>query len=128
MKRKARPSRARRLTSAGPGPSTRRPIVARPEFNERPKGAAVTLGKETETPLDAEDLAMASLEARLRVEESKVDLEPEQVVATLTISLPRHLFLQLLSGAARHNIAPSRLIELALARYLRPARGGRRGR
>jgi hypothetical protein len=104
MKQKAGRSRERRVRSTG------------------------SVRKEAEMPLDAEDLALASLEARLRAEESRVDLDSEEVVATLTICVPRPLFLRLLSRAARHNIAPSRLIELALTRYLRPAKAGRRGR
>lgn len=123
MKRKAASSQARRARQTGSDRSTRRPLVP-----DSPKEGTRVRRTRTEMPFDAEDLALASLEVRVRAEESRVDLDSEQVVATLTICLPRPLFLRLRSRAAQHNIAPSRLIELALNRYLPSDKARRRGR
>jgi hypothetical protein len=83
---------------------------------------------EGEMPLDAEDFVLASLEARVRAEEARVDLGSENLQAALTIRLPRPLLLQLRSQAAQRSVTLSRLIELALAQYLPQDSAGRRRR
>ncbi|MEK6661342.1 MAG: hypothetical protein AABY63_05600 [candidate division NC10 bacterium] len=83
---------------------------------------------QTEMPLDAEDFVLASLEARVRAEEARVDLGSENLQAALTIRLPRPLLLRLRAQAAQRNVTPSRLIELALAQYLPLDSAGRRRR
>ena len=83
---------------------------------------------QTDMPLDAEDFVLASLEARVRAEEARMDLGPENLLATLTIHLPRPLLLQLRSQAAQRSVTPSRLIELALAQYLPQDSAGPRRR
>jgi hypothetical protein len=105
MKRKSAPSK-KRPRSARPDPSTRLRI-------------------ETEMPLDAEDVALASLEAKVRAEEAMADVGPARPLVGLTVRLPRAVIAQLLAEAAERNITPSKLVELALAQYL-PFKGARR--
>ena len=83
---------------------------------------------EGEMPLDAEDFVLASLEARVRAEEARVDLGSQNLQAALTIRLPRTLLLRLRAQAAQRNVTPSKLIELALAQYLPQDSAGRRRR
>jgi len=128
MKRKAASSQARRARSTGSDPSTRRPFIARPELIEGSKAATGVRRTEGEMPIDAEDLVLASLEARVRAEEARMHLGPENLLATLTIHLPRPLLLRLRSLAAQRSVTPSRLIELALAQYLPQDSAGRRRR
>lgn len=128
MKRKAASSQARRARLTGSDPSTSQPFIARPEFIEGSKGAASRLRKEGEMPLDAEDFVLASLEARVRAEEARVDLGSENLQAALTIRLPRTLLLRLRAQAAQRSVTPSKLIELALAQYLPQDSAGRRRR
>jgi hypothetical protein len=128
MKRKAASSQARRARLTGSDPSTRRTLIARPEFIEGSKEATGVGRTECEMPIDAEDLVLASLEARVRAEEARTDLGPENLLATLTIHLPRPLLLRLRSLAAQRSVTPSRLIELALAQYLPQDSAGRRRR
>jgi len=123
MKRKAASSQARRARLTGSDPSTRRAF----KLNSSKEATGVRRA-EGETPIDAEDLVLASLEARVRAEEARIDLGPENLLATLTIHLPRPLLLQLRSQAARRSVTPSRLIELALAQYLPRESAGRRRR
>lgn len=128
MKRKAASSQARRARLTGSDPSTRRPFIPSPELIEGSKEATGARRTEGEMPIDAEDLVLASLEARVRAEEARVDLGSESLLATLTIRLPRPLLLRLRSQAAQRSVTPSRLIELALAQYLPQDSAGRRRR
>ena len=99
MKRKVRPSREGRIRAREPDPS-----------------ADITT--ESEMPLDAEDVALASLEAKVRAEEAMADVGPARPLAGLTVRLPRAVIAQLRAEAAERNITPSTLVELALAQYL----------
>src|SRR5574341_487277 len=128
MKRKAASSQARRARLTGSDPSTRRPFIPSPELIEGSKETTGARRTEGEMPIDAEDLVLASLEARVRAEEARVDLGSESLLATLTIRLPRPLLLRLRSQAAQRSVTPSRLIELALAQYLPQDSAGRRRR
>ena len=128
MKRKAASSQARRARLTGSDPSTRRAFIASPEFIEGSKEATGVRRAEGETPIDAEDLVLASLEARVRAEEARVDLGSQNLQAALTIRLPRTLLLRLRAQAAQRSVTPSRLIELALAQYLPQDSAGRRRR
>jgi len=123
MKRKAASSQARRARLTGSDPSTRRPLVP-----DSPKEATRARRTQTEMPLDAEDFVLASLEARVRAEEARVDLGSQNLQAALTIRLPRPLLLRLRAQAAQRSVTPSRLIELALAQYLPQDSAGRRRR
>ncbi|MBM2837032.1 MAG: hypothetical protein HW409_1221 [candidate division NC10 bacterium] len=106
----------------------RQPFIPSPEFIEGSKEATRVRRTQTEMPLDAEDFVLASLEARVRAEEARVDLGSENLQAAVTIRLPRPLLLRLRAQAAQRNVTPSRLIELALAQYLPLDSAGRRGR
>ena len=128
MKRKAASSQARQARLTGSDPSTRRAFIASPEFIEGSKEATGVGRTECEMPIDAEDLVLASLEAKVRAEEARVDLGSQNLQAALTIRLPRPLLLRLRSQAAQCNVTPSRLIELALAQYLPQDSAGRRRR
>lgn len=86
-----------------------------------------SIDPETEMPLDAEDVALASLEAQVRAEEAQADLGLAEPLAGLTVRLPRAVILRLRAQAAERNVTPSKLIELALSQYL-PKRAGRRKR
>ncbi len=99
-------------------PSKKRPRSARPD-------PSTELTAETEMPLDAEDVALASLEAKVRAEEAMADVGPTRPLVGLTVRLPRAVIAQLLAEAAERNITPSKLVELALAQYL-PLKGARR--
>jgi len=123
MKRKAASSQARRARSTGSDPSMRRAF----KLNSSREATGVRRA-EGETPIDAEDLVLASLDARVRAEEARMDLDPENLLATLTIHLPRALLLRLRSQAAQRSVTPSRLIELALAQYLPQESAGWRRR
>ncbi len=79
-------------------------------------------------PLDAEDVALASLEAKVRAEEAQAELGPVEAVEGLTVRLPPGVILRLRVQAAERSVTPSKLVELALAQYLTPERAGRRRR
>ncbi len=79
-------------------------------------------------PLDAEDVALASLEAQVRAEEAQAELGPVEPVEGLTVRLPPGVILRLRAQAAERNVTPSKLVELALAQYLTPERARRRRR
>ncbi|MBI4380143.1 MAG: hypothetical protein HY574_02985 [candidate division NC10 bacterium] len=128
MKRKAASSQARRARLTRSDPSTRRVFIASPEFIEGSKEATGVRRTEGEMPRDAEDLVLASLEARVRAEEARVDLGSQNLQAALTIHLPRSLLVRLRSQAAQRSVTPSRLIELALAQYFPEDSAGRRRR
>ena len=84
------------------------------------------LGTETERPLDAEDVALASLEAQVRAEEARADLSSTEPHAGLSVRLPRAVIARLLAEAANCNITPSELIKRALMQYLPLKKAGRR--
>jgi len=107
-------------------PSKKRPRSARQDPSaELRTGPSTELTAETEMPLDAEDVALASLEAKVRAEEAMADVGPARPLVGLTVRLPRAVIAQLLAEAAERNITPSKLVELALAQYL-PLKGARR--
>lgn len=71
-----------------------------------------------ERPLDAEDVALSLLEAKVRAEEARVDLSSTtEVRAGLSVRLPRTLITQLQGEAAKRGITPSELIQRALMQY-----------
>ena len=107
MKPKAAPSQKRRAKSTETEPSR-------------------DLGTETERPLDAEDVALASLEAHVRAEEARVDLSSAEPHAGLSVRLPRAVIVRLLAEAANCSITPSELIKRALMQYLPLKKAGRR--
>ena len=109
MKRKVKPSPERRIRSGEPDSS-------------------MELSTETEMPLDAEDVALASLEAKVRAQEAMADLSPTESFTGLTVRLPRGMILRLQARAAERNVTPSKLVELALAQFLPPERARRRRR
>jgi hypothetical protein len=140
MKRKSAPSK-KRPRSARPDPSTRLrtgpstglgtgPLRQRSAQALRQSSgqASAELGTETEMPLDAEDVALASLEAQVRAEEAQAELGPVEPVEGLTVRLPRRVILRLRAQAAERNVTPSKLVELALAKHLTPERARRRRR
>jgi hypothetical protein len=129
MRRKTAPSK-KRPRSAGPDPSTElrlrtEPVEVTGPLRQRSAQASTELTAETEMPLDAEDVALASLEAKVRAEEAMADVGPARPLVGLTVRLPRAVIAQLLAEAAERNITPSKLVELALAQYL-PFKGARR--
>ncbi len=99
---------------------------------KRPRSAtpdpSAELSTETEMPLDAEDVALASLEAKVRAEEAQAEIGPVEPVEGLTVRLPRRVILRLRGQAAERSVTPSKLVELALALYLTPERARRRRR
>jgi hypothetical protein len=105
---KAGPRRVRGAAERPPRDSTSRP--GSPFRDARPP--------ETQTARDAEDVALASLEARVRQEEGRVTAAPATPAATLTVRLPRALIRQVRARAAAGGVRPSRLVELALRTYL----------
>ena len=121
MKRKSAPSK-KRPRSSGPDPSAGLRLRAEPD---EVTGPSAGLRIETEMPLDAEDVALASLEAKVRAEEVMADVGPARPLAGLTVRLPRAVIAQLRAEAAERNITPSKLMELALAQYL-PLKEARR--
>jgi hypothetical protein len=116
MKRKSAPSK-KRPRSARTGP-----------LRQRSAQASAELTPETEMPLDAEDVALASLEAKVRAEEAMADVGPARLLAGLTVRLPLSVIAQLRAEAVERNITPSKLVELALAQYLPFKRARRRTR
>jgi hypothetical protein len=72
-------------------------------------------------PLDAEDIAMARLQAQLRETETvhapRRPASPS--VVRTTVQLPRKLLEQLKIRARRDGMNPSDVVELALERYFR---------
>ncbi len=117
MKRITGPLKKRRARSTERDPST-----------GRRTGPSAGLRIETEMPLDAEDVALASLEAKVRAQEAMADLSPTESFTGLTVRLPRGMILRLQARAAERNVTPSKLVELALAQLLPPERARRRRR
>jgi len=76
------------------------------------------LGIEVERPLDAEDVALSLLDAKVRAEEARADLSSAEPDAGLSVRLPHAVILRLSAEAANRNITPSELIKRALMQYL----------
>lgn len=88
---------------------------------------AKDLDTEAERPLDAEDVALSMLEAKVRAEEARANLSSTEPHAGMSVRLPRVVVVQLLAEAAKRNITPSELIKRALMQYPPLKRAGRRG-
>ncbi|MDD5558190.1 hypothetical protein [Candidatus Methylomirabilis sp.] len=115
MKPKATPARGQR---SGRTPQRReRSTAAEPSMD---------VGTEAERPLDAEDVALASLDAKVRTEEARADLSSIEPHADLSVRLPRAVISRLLAEADQCNITPSELIKRALMQYLPMQKGGGR--
>ena len=82
------------------------------------------LGIEVERPLDAEDVALSLLEAKVRAEETRADLSSTEAHADLSVRLPRAVILRLSAEAANRNITPSEFIKRVLMQYLPPQKAG----
>ncbi|CBE68054.1 MAG: hypothetical protein F9K13_04790 [Candidatus Methylomirabilis oxygeniifera] len=76
------------------------------------------LGEETERPLDAEDIALASLEAQVRAKEARADLGSTELSAVVAVRLPHALIVRFEAEATKRCITASELIKRALIRYL----------
>ena len=107
MRPKAAPSQKRRTKSTEAEPSR-------------------DLGTETERPLDAEDVALSLLDAKVRAEEARADLSSTEPHVGLSVSLPHAVILRLSAEAANRNITPSELIRRALMQYLSLQKAGPR--
>lgn len=107
MRPKAAPSQKRRTKSTEAEPSR-------------------DLGTETERPLDAEDVALSLLDAKVRAEEARADLSSTEPHAGLSVRLPRTVISRLLAETAKRNITPSELIKRALMQYLPLQKAGPR--
>lgn len=106
MRPKAEPSQKRQMKSTEAEPSS-------------------DLGTETERPLDAEDVALSLLDAKVRAEETRTDLSSTEPHAGLSVRLPRAVISRLLAEAAKRNITPSELIQRALTQHLPLKKAGR---
>jgi hypothetical protein len=76
------------------------------------------LGTETERPLDAEDVALSLLEARVRAKEAQADLGSTELNAVVAIRLPRALIVRFEAEATKRHITASELIKRAVMQYL----------
>jgi hypothetical protein len=76
------------------------------------------LGEETERPLDAEDIALASLEAQVRAKEARADLSSTESDAVVAVRLPHAVVSRFEAEARKRCITPSELIKRALIQYL----------
>lgn len=76
-------------------------------------------GAEVERPLDAEDVALASLEAQVRAKEARADLGAMGQDAVVAIRLSSAVVSRLEAEAKRRRITPPELIKRALMQYLR---------
>lgn len=76
---------------------------------------------ETVVPLDAEDIAMARLQAHLRKTEEirGPNRRDVSVLIRTTVRLPREMLLQVRNRAQREGATVSEIVETALRRYLR---------
>ncbi len=79
---------------------------------------ATELGEETERPLDAEDIALASLEAQVRAKEARADLGSTELNTVVAVRLPHALIVRFEAEATKRRITPSELIKRALIQYL----------
>ncbi len=87
--------------------------AGRPSRGKRPRDAVATL--------DAEDIALARLQAQLRKSE---EVHPPQGTGEpspgrTTISLPADVLRRLRERARREGRRPSQIVEAALAQYLK---------
>lgn len=76
------------------------------------------LREEVERPLDAEDVALASLEAQVRAQETQANLGSAEPDAGVSVRLPRAVMTRLQAEAAKRHITLSELITRALMQYL----------
>lgn len=76
------------------------------------------LESEVERPLDAEDIALASLEAKVRAREMRADLGPTGPDSVVAMRLSHAVVSRLEAEAKRRHITPSELITRALLQYL----------
>ncbi len=76
------------------------------------------LGEEMERPLDAEDIALASLEAQVRAKEVRANLGSTEPDAVVAVRLPRAVVSRFEAEARRRCITPSELMKQALIQYL----------
>jgi hypothetical protein len=81
---------------------------------------------EAQVAPDAEDLALASLEAQVRAQEAQVTPVRAAAVATLAVRLPQRLVRELRAEAASRDVTASSLVERAVRAYLSRARSRRR--
>jgi hypothetical protein len=90
-----------------------RTIPERPSRGIRPRDVVATL--------DAEDIALARLQAQLRKSEAvHVAAGPGKLSrGRTTISLPVEMLRGLRERARREGLRPSRIVEAALAQYLK---------
>lgn len=74
-------------------------------------------------PLDAEDIAMARLQARLRQAEAmQVPRRPGDAALTrTTVRLPREMLRRVRDRARRDGVTVSEVLEMALGRFLEPS-------
>jgi hypothetical protein len=76
------------------------------------------VGTETERPLDAEDVALAALEAQVRAKEVRADLGSTEQSAIIAVRLPHELVARFEAEARKRRITASELIKRALTQYL----------
>lgn len=76
------------------------------------------LGEEVERPLDAEDIALASLEAQVRAKEARADLGSIESEGTVTLRLSRAMMMRIEAEARRRGVTQSELMMRALTQYL----------
>jgi predicted DNA binding CopG/RHH family protein len=73
-------------------------------------------------PLDAEDIAMARLQAHLRKTETiRVPSRRRTPLSRTTLRLPREMLQRVRDQARREGATISKVVEVALERYLRLA-------
>lgn len=115
MRRKVESSQRRRKRSIRPDPSTGLRLRTEPA-----EAADLSEERRTETtiPLDAEELVLDSLEAKVRAEEAKLSLGSSGALDTLVVPLPSGAMAELRAQAAERRIAPSKLAEIAVTRFL----------
>ncbi len=81
-------------------------------------GPSTEIAEGAAIPLDAEEMVLASLEAKVRAEEAKVDLGTPGAPATLILRLPSAAMAELRAQAAERRVAPSKLAETVLTLFL----------
>lgn len=108
MRPKAAPAKGRR--SEGTQGQRERSTKAEPSRD---------LGAGVERPLDAEDVALASLEAQIRAKEAQADLASTGQDAVVPIRLSGAVIARLEAEAKRSRITRSELIRRAIMQYLK---------
>ncbi|HWQ70468.1 MAG TPA: hypothetical protein VN494_11065 [Patescibacteria group bacterium] len=107
MKPKAAPTRGQR---SGRTPQRRtRSTKTEPSMD---------VGTEAERPLDAEDVALAALDAQVRAKEVRADLGSTEQSAIVAVRLPHALIVRFEAEATKRRITASELIKRALMQYL----------